>query len=98
MHICLRKVYCANKPVQGLRLANFITGFMPNQPKIDRSLYQLGDRSPILMATSDYLPVIQIIKKGPQTALSLSFELISVVYPVHQLDYCPHLTKLVGSA
>ena len=32
-----------NKPVQGLRLTNHITGFMPNQLKIDRSLYQLGD-------------------------------------------------------
>ena len=53
-----------NKPVQGLRLTNFITGITPNQLKIDRSLYQLGDRSPILMATSDYLPVIQILKRG----------------------------------
>ena len=55
---------------------------MLNQLKIDRS--------PILMATSDYLPVIQIIKNEPQTAVSLSFELISVVHPVHQLDDCPH--------
>ena len=31
-----------NKPVQGLRLTNCITGFMLNQLKIDRSLYQLG--------------------------------------------------------
>ena len=43
-----------------------ITGITPNQLKIDRSLYQLGDRSPILMATSDYLPVIQILKKGTE--------------------------------
>ena len=53
-----------SKPVQGLRLTNYISGFTPNQLKIDPSLYQLGDRSPILMATSDYLPVIQILIKG----------------------------------
>ena len=47
-----------NKPVQGLRLINDITGFMPNQPKIDQSLYWLGDGSPISMATSDYLLVM----------------------------------------
>ena len=50
-----------NKPVQGLRLTNCITGITPNRLKIDRSLYQLGDRSPILMATSDYLPVIHLV-------------------------------------
>ena len=80
-----------NKPVQGLRLTNCFTGITPNQLTIDQSLYQLGDRSPILMATSDYLPVIQILKKWePQTAVSLLFELLSVVHPVHHLDDCPH--------
>ena len=75
-----------NKPVQALRLTKYITRFMLNQLKIDRS--------PILMVTSDYLPVIQIIKKEPETAVSLSSELISVVHLVHQLDDCLHLTCL----
>ena len=89
------RVYCTNKPVQGLRLADYIAGFTPNQPKIDRSLYHLRDQSSILMATSDYLPVIQNHQKGNHRQLfSLSFELISVVHPVHQLDDCPHLTIL----
>ena len=38
------------------------------------------------------LPVIQVLENEPQTAVSLSFELISVVYLVHQLDNCPHFT------
>ena len=30
-------------------------------------------------------------KREPQTAVSLLFELLSVVHPVHHLDDCPHL-------
>ena len=47
----------------------------------DSSLYQLG--GPISWQPVINLPVIQIIKMEPQTAASLSFELISVVYLVH---------------
>ena len=68
---------------------------MQNQPKIDWSLYWHGAQSPILMATSDYnLPVIQILKKESQTTVSFSVEFIGVVYTIHQLDDCPHLTIL----
>ena len=67
----------------GMCLTNCITGITPNQLKIDRSLYQLGDRSPILMATSDYLPVIQILKKGNHRQLFRSYLSSSVWYTLY---------------
>ena len=93
--------HCHSKHHSSITLTNCFTGITPNQLTIDRSLYQLGDRSPILMATSDYLPVIQILKKWePQTAVSLLFELLSVVHPVHQsaqsrLDCKPPSSSLI---
>ena len=63
-----------------------------NQLKETKSLHQLEDQSPIWWQPVINLPAIQILKKEPQTAVSLSFEFISVVYLVHQLDDCPHLT------
>ena len=44
-----------------------------------KRLDQLEDQGPIWWQPVINLPVIQIIKKEPQTADSLSFELISVV-------------------
>ena len=73
VQIWLTKVY----------LTNCITGITPNQLKIDQSLYQLGDQSPILMAASDYLPVIQILKKGNHRQLFRSYLSFSVWYTLY---------------
>ena len=52
---------------------NTSLGYYANQMKRPESVYIscMGDRHPIEMATSEELPVIQILKIEPQTAVSL---------------------------